>query len=118
MWFGVPEELVAPEPALPVQFHHVWHHTRAVSPEKRLVLAVLTQAILDLRKFRFAKRIRYQRLYMEAYEWVDSDDRTWPYSFASLCETLNLDPVAVRAELLDLSQPEAPADLSLIEEAA
>ncbi len=106
MWFGVPEELLAPEPALPVQVQHVWHHTRAISSERRLILAMIWQAILDLRKYRFAKRMRDQRLYMEAYEWVESDDRTWPYSFANLCELLNLHVESARAQVLDLSQTE------------
>ena len=101
MWSGVPpEEMLTPEPALPAQFHEVWHRSRAITPERALVLSVLWQAILDLRKHRFAKRRRYQRLYMEAYKWVGSDDRSWPYSFVNICEMLNLSPESVRAELL------------------
>lgn len=123
MWSGIlPEELLIPEPALPAQFHVIWHRTRAISAERALVLAVLWQAVADLQKYRFALRRQHQRLYMEAYEWVASTDRSWPYSFANLCELLNLSPESLRAELLNGSAPKAaaaPADtMADVEEAA
>jgi hypothetical protein len=65
-----------------------------------MVLAVLEQAFGDLEKYRFATRRRQQRLYMEAYKWVASDDREWPYSFVNLCESLNISPESVRQQLL------------------
>jgi len=106
MWSGVPpEDLLTPEPALPAQFHEVWHRSRAITPEKALLLSVLWQAILDLRKHRFARRRRYQRLYLEAYKWVASDDRSWPYSFVNICESLSLNPESVRHELLGEMAP-------------
>jgi hypothetical protein len=106
MWSGVPpEDLLTPEPALPAQFNEVWHRSRAITPEKALLLSVLWQAILDLRKHRFARRRRYQRLYMEAYKWVGSDDRSWPYSFVNICEALSLTPEGVRHELLGEMAP-------------
>jgi hypothetical protein len=122
MWSGVlPEDLLIPEPALPAQFHIIWHRSRAISPERALVLAVLWQAVADLQKYRFATRRQQQRLYMEAYEWVDSKDRSWPYSFVNLCEILNLDPDPMREELLSsagvIPQP-AVEVLADVEEAA
>jgi hypothetical protein len=104
----IPEELIASEPALPVQFHEIWHKTRYVSPERSLLLSVVWQVILDLQKYRFATRRRQQRLYMDAYRWVTSDDRQWPYAFRNVAELLNVDPERLRAELLgDLSAPSA-----------
>lgn len=95
----VPEELLASEPALPSQFHDTWHRTRYIAPERALALAVLWQAVIDLQKYRFAQRRRQQRLYMEAYKWVASQRREWPYSFENLCDVLGLSPEPVRAEL-------------------
>jgi len=101
MWSGVPpEEVLAPEPALPSQFYEVWHRSRAIGPEKALVLSVIWQSILDIRKHRYAVRRHHQRLYMEAYRWVAADDPTWPYSFVNICDMLNLTSESVRAELL------------------
>jgi hypothetical protein len=65
-----------------------------------LGLAVLEQAFADLEKYRFATRRRQQRFYMEAYKWVASDDREWPYSFVNLCEVLGPSPESVREQLL------------------
>ena len=122
MWSGVlPEELLIPEPALPAQFHIIWHRSRAISSERALVLAVLWQAVADLQKYRFAIRRQQQRLYMEAYEWVSSTDRGWAYSFTNLCELLDLSPESLREELLNGEVPSlaVPADLlTEVEEAA
>jgi len=102
----IPEELIASEAALPVQFHEIWHKTRYVSPERSLLLAVVWQVLLDLQKYRFATRRRQQRLYMDAYRWVTSDDRQWPYALRNVAELLNVDAERLRAELLaDLAVP-------------
>jgi hypothetical protein len=121
MWSGITaEDILTPEPALPAQFQDVWHRSRAISSERALVLSVMWQALIDLRKFRFARRRQHQRLYMDAYEWVVSSDRAWPYSFINLCELLNLDPEALRAELLGDAAPATypVEESSLVEEAA
>ena len=101
MWFYIAEDLLTPEPALPAQVHDIWHHTCAITPERELALAVFWQAVIDLSKYRFARRRREQRLFIEAYEWVVSDDRSWPYSFVNLCEAFSLAPAAVRCRVLD-----------------
>src|SRR5262245_51207416 len=100
MWSGVSDDILVPEAALPAQFHDIWHKSRAITPERALALAVLWEAVIDLGKYRFAQRRRQQRLYWEAYEWVASDDRSWPFSFANLCDALNLTVEPVRKQLL------------------
>jgi hypothetical protein len=101
----IPEELIASEPALPVQFHDIWHRTRYTSPERSLVLSVVWQAVIDLQKYCFAQRRRQQRLYMEAYRWVASQDRSWPYAFENIAEMLNVDPERLRRQLIGNSAP-------------
>ena len=114
----ITEDLLAPEPALPVQFHEIWHRTRFITSERALVLSVLWQAVTDLQKFRFARRRRQQRLYMDAYRWVESGERVWPYSFVNLCETLNLAPELLRAQLLSLAPASLPIEVPAVDEAA
>jgi hypothetical protein len=91
-----------PRPAaiLPIQFDDLCRRSVGRSGEQRLALAVVRQAVEDLRKHRWARRRRAQRLYRDAYEWVDATDRRWPYSFVNICEVLQLSPTALRAELL------------------
>lgn len=101
----IPEELIASEPALPVQFHDIWHRTRYTSPERSLVLSVVWQAVIDLQKYGFAKRRRQQRLFMEAYRWVASTDRSWPYAFENIAEMLNVAPERLRHQLIGNSEP-------------
>ena len=101
MWSGVAEDALVPEFVLPEQFADLWHRSRTISGERALALAVLWQAVLDLHKYRFAKRRRQQRFYMEAYRWVASDDREWPFSFVNLCGWLGFCPERLRAQLLE-----------------
>ncbi len=70
-----------------------------------MALAVLTEAVVDLQKYRFATRRRQQRMYWEAYQWVVSGDRLWPFSFINLCEINGMDPVASREHLLGEMAP-------------
>ena len=101
MWSGIiSEESLIPESTRPAQFYDIWCRTRAISPERALVLVVLWQAAADLQKYRYAQRRDRQRRYVAAYQWVVSDDRRWPFSFVNLCESLGLAPDALRAELL------------------
>jgi hypothetical protein len=121
MWSNVPEDILIPEVAIPSQFRDIWHRSRAISPERALAIAVLEQAVLDLHKYRFAKRRRHQRLYMEAYEWVASDGHSWPYSFVSLCDGLDLEPEWLRPHLLDqagMAEETKPQTPLAVEEAA
>jgi hypothetical protein len=58
---------------------------------------------------------------MEAYKWVASDDHSWPYSFVSLCDALDVAPEWLRPRLLnetgvvEETKPQAPL---AVEEAA
>ncbi len=84
----------------PAQFQAIWGG-QATSNERALAVAVLEIALSDLRRYRHAKQRAGQRLYMEAYQWVASDDREWPYSFVNLCDALKLSPDGLRERMLD-----------------
>lgn len=94
------DDFTMPETLLPEQFAALWYNTRATTPERALALAVLSQAVLDLVRFRYARRRRFQRLYWEAYEWVHSEERTWPFAFLNLCDAFGIDASAFRKHVL------------------
>ena len=71
-----------------------------ICPERKLAVAVFSQAENDLQKFRYARRGAGYSLYVDARNWITSNDRKWPYSFLNLCDILHLAADAVRAELL------------------
>ncbi len=116
MWSGVSDESLVPDAALPSQFADIWHRSRSISPERSLGLAVLTEAVVDLQKYRFATRRRQQRLYWEAYQWVASGDRMWPFSFVNLCELNGMDPEASRQHLLGEMAPQHIEEFPAIDE--
>lgn len=94
--------LEPPGTICPEQFHDVWSRSAESSSETRLVMAVLVQAIGDIRAFRGAAvGSEAARLYRRARRWFGSDDRQWPYSFLNVSEILNLPPTRVRLRLLD-----------------
>lgn len=84
----------------PAQFRDIWNGA-GTSAERELAAAVLAAAIEDLDKYRYARTRHLQRLYWQAYQWIASEDRQWPFSFVNLCEFLQLQPGALREQLLD-----------------
>jgi hypothetical protein len=67
--------------------------------------AVLAEAAADIQRYRFARRREQQRLYVKAYDWITSDDLSWPFSFLNLCFTLGLSPEGLRETLLEVKEP-------------
>jgi hypothetical protein len=74
-------------------------------PERRLMVAVLQDAVECIAKHRFAKSGRRQRLFNEVRQWLLSEQADWPYSFVRICEVLDLDADAVRRELGLVPEP-------------
>jgi hypothetical protein len=86
------------EPVMPSQFHTP--ATEASWPgERRLVLAVLTDAI-DVLVAGPAVSNPRRRLYDETATWFGSNDTVWPYSFVNICDVLGLDVRSVRNALV------------------
>ena len=83
---------------MPEQFQDIWQR-RALTPESQLQVAILEQAIEDLRRPR--RNRQNERSYREALGWMASDNEAWPFSFVNVCLSLGLDPAAVRLELLE-----------------
>jgi hypothetical protein len=72
---------------------------RGHAPERRLMIAVLSEALNCIEKHRFAANDRDRRVFREAARWFLSKDTAWPYSFECICGVLELDPQAVRQRL-------------------
>jgi hypothetical protein len=89
------------ETILPTQFAD--RHRAPLSPEQRLMAAVLEDAINIRRRGPRAAGRRARPLYAEVRRWFASDDTTWPFSFVNVCHGLGLEPTAVRsgAHVLD-----------------
>src|SRR5213079_3205259 len=81
---------------LPDQF---FRPSAALPPEKRLMLAVLEGALLDLQRSAGARTPRARQLRDEVDAWFAADGEDWPFSFVNLCYALGLDASAVRRRL-------------------
>lgn len=99
---SAPEPLrmeLAPELVLPSQFHTGVRNDASLRPEKRLMLAVLEEAVGDYQRCLVATGNEARRLFRDAEDWFASDDTEWPYSFVNICNALELDVGYVRAGL-------------------
>ena len=69
------------------------------TPETRLLIAILEEAINCFQRYYFAQHDSGQRLFREADEWLMSNHKDWAFSFESICDALGLDPSYVRSGL-------------------
>lgn len=69
--------------------------SRTPTPEQRLAVAVLQDAVADFQRHAFALGPRFA----EIRDWLFSDDASWPFTFVNLCSALDLDPSHIRCGL-------------------
>jgi hypothetical protein len=90
-----------PDTLLPAQYLETVCSTALPEAEKKLLLAVLEDAISCFRDNISTQDKRKEKLFREAAEWIFiQNDDDWLYSFDSICETLGLNPGHVRKGLL------------------
>jgi hypothetical protein len=102
-----PHVVPAPEPAaaknggLPPRLtvDHELPTMASMQPERRLLVAVLHDAILSFTKYRRCLSVRGRRLFAEVEAWFASDDGSWLFSFVNICETLGVSAQRIRAAL-------------------
>ena len=99
----VPEETVAslfgPEVILPSQFSEQAGLKHSDRGEKRLMLAVLEEAVATFQRHAGAKTRHGQRVFREAEEWIESADDSWPFAFENICHALDIEPEFLRRGL-------------------
>ena len=87
--------MIEPDIILPSQFLH-----RVVeTPEKRLLLAVLEEAVATYQRHAMAIDPRSRAVFAEVEAWFASEDVAWLYAFVPICEVLGLDATYVRSGL-------------------
>jgi len=88
-----------PETVLPSQFFERFRIDASLQPEKRLMLAVLEDAVGAYQKYVHASNRRARRLFDEAEEWVESPSVDGPFAFENVCEALGLEAGYLRLGL-------------------
>ena len=89
-----------PDAILPAQFFQSLRSKGQFDGERRLMTAVLEDAVNCFMKQIHAVDPKARQLYLDAEEWISADDRTWFFSFDNVCDTLDLDADYVREGLL------------------
>jgi hypothetical protein len=92
--------LFQPDTLMPEQYLETFRRKLHLEPEKKLLLAVLEDAIACFQKYVFARDGKGKVLFQEAEEWILEEDSDWLFSFANLCEMLGFEPSYLRAGLV------------------
>jgi hypothetical protein len=92
---------LAPDPISGFQYEKVHEAKKGLAEhqaERDLMLAVLEDGIDCFQGYFFKPSRTNQKLFLEAEEWISSND-DGVFSFNNVCETLGLDPDALRKGL-------------------
>ena len=88
------------EPDILTSHQYYDQETSGCQPEKRLMSAVLLDAIECFQKYPVLHDEYENRLFREAENWILDNDREWLFSFINICDALTIDPQYLRKGLL------------------
>jgi len=91
--------LFQPDTLLPTQFFDRVRRRSEHDGERRLMIAILEDAVDVYRKQVGATDERGTHLFAEAEEWIEDPDRTWLFSFQNICDVLDIDAEYLRRGL-------------------
>jgi hypothetical protein len=100
-----------PDAILPAQLNGSRRFDASSMPEKRLLLAVLEDAVITFQRYTTSTQRRGQRLFREAEAWIVSDDARSACSFQNVCDVLGFDSEYLRQGLLAWRDRQRGADM-------
>lgn len=104
----------AEEILVPDQFFTAAAHSQVSwTPERRLLLAVLEDAVVMFIRYCNDHTTRGKRLFRETREWFASTDRTSLCAFETICDHLNRDAEYIRLGLRRLPTPNVATAMPL-----
>lgn len=95
-----PLELFSPDETLITDPGYAVSHLRQCESEKKLLVAVLKDAISDYKKYRYSGHPRFR----EAESWIFGPDRDRLFAFQTVCAMLNLSAERVRKDLRNFDE--------------
>lgn len=98
------EGLFGIEVILPSQFWGAPRRPERGAPERRLMLAVLQDALLVLVSHARHRSRKSRRMAAEVAGWFGSDSRAHPFAFGAICDVLGLDVSFIRGAIARLQQ--------------
>jgi hypothetical protein len=91
--------LFEPDTLLPIQYFEAMRRKHLLEGEKRLILSVLEDAVDCFMKCIESPTNKGQRLFRDADEWINLEDKRWVFSFDNVCEMLDINADYMRAGL-------------------
>jgi hypothetical protein len=91
--------LFEPDVLLPGQFFSFFRKEAGFDRERRLMLAVLEDAIDCFQKYAHTNDLRGRQLFLESYDWIMSPDKRWLFSFENICQIVDMNPDYIRQGL-------------------
>ena len=92
--------ILEPDVFLPSQFYGSGGLSRQLDGEKRLMIAILKDAVECLNKYRGARSSLGTSQYQNALEWVEDEGTEWLFSFNNICDLLGFHPNYLRKVLI------------------
>jgi hypothetical protein len=93
-------EFSQPQAVLPLQFYGARRGTSEAEPFRRLMVAMLVDAVRCFQSKFEARQPAKRQEFAEARSWIFSDEDGEPFSFRAVCDALQVDPKALRNGLL------------------
>ena len=94
-------KLFEPDAILPTQFYSIFKNSQHREPERRLMVAILEDAVSCLSTDLHRCNVRQRKQYEEAKAWVTADEESeWIFSFKNICEVLGMNPNYLRRGLI------------------
>ena len=93
------KHLLQPDTLLPMQYFSALRRKTQQEPERRLAIAVLEDAVDCFQKHLTAQDRKGHQLYVDADEWISSEDRSWPFAFENICDLLSINAEYLRRGL-------------------
>jgi hypothetical protein len=84
----------------PDQFARLFHRRSWQDGERRLMAAVLQDAVETFHKHAFARSEVGRELFAEVKRWITDIDDHSLFAFTTVCEALDIDPSCLRGGLL------------------
>jgi hypothetical protein len=91
--------LFEPDTLLPIQYFEAMRRKHLLEGEKRLILSVLEDAVECFMKCIDSTSGKGQRLFRDADDWINLEDKHWVFSFDNVCEMLDIEPEYLRRGL-------------------
>lgn len=91
--------LFQPDTLLPDQYLDTFRRKLHLQPEKKLMLAILEDAVACFQKYLFARDSKGKAQFSDTEDWVFRGTDLGIFSFDIVCETLGLEPNYVRRGL-------------------